>query len=40
MEHDTANDEYPLELRERAVRLVVESLPDHASECEPMRSVA
>jgi len=32
--------QYPLELRERAVRLVVESRPDHASEWEAMRSVA
>ena len=31
---------YPRELRERAVRLVAESRPDHASEWETMRSVA
>jgi len=32
--------QYPPELRERAVRLVAESRPDHASEWEAMRSVA
>ncbi len=32
--------QYPLELRERAVRLVAESRPDHGSEWEAMRSVA
>ena len=31
---------YPQELRERAVRLVAESRPDHATEWEAMRSVA
>jgi transposase len=31
---------YPQELRERAVRLVAESRPDHATEGEAMRSVA
>src|SRR3954471_1923454 len=31
---------YPRELRERAVRLVAESRPDHATEWEAMRSVA
>ena len=31
---------YPQELRERAVRLVAESRPDHATEYEAMRSVA
>ena len=31
---------YPQELRERAVRLVAECRPDHASEWEAMRSVA
>lgn len=32
--------QYPPELRERAVRLVAECRPDHASEWEAMRSVA
>jgi len=32
--------QYPAELRERAVRLVGESRPEHASEWEAMRSVA
>ena len=32
--------QYPPELRERAVRLVAESRPDHGSEWEAMRSVA
>lgn len=32
--------QYPPELRERAVRLVAESRPDHASEWETMTSVA
>ncbi len=31
---------YPQELRERAVRLVAESRPDHGTEWEAMRSVA
>ena len=31
---------YPQELRERAVRLVAESRPDHATDWEAMRSVA
>jgi transposase len=31
---------YPQELRERAVRLVAESRPDHATEWEAMHSVA
>ena len=31
---------YPRELRDRAVRLVAESRPDHPSEWEAMRSVA
>ena len=31
---------YPRELKERAVRLVAEATPDHASEWEAMRSVA
>jgi transposase len=31
---------YPQELRERAVRMVVESRPDHGSEWEAMTSVA
>jgi transposase len=30
---------YPQELRERAVRLVAESRPDHATEWDAMRSV-
>jgi transposase len=32
--------QYPAELRERAVRMVAESRPDHGSEWEAMRSVA
>ncbi len=32
--------QYPPELRERAVRLVAECRPDHASEWDAMRSVA
>ena len=32
--------QYPPELRERAVRLVAECRPDHASDWEAMRSVA
>ena len=31
---------YPLELRERAVRMVADSRPDHGSEWEAMTSVA
>jgi transposase-like protein len=34
------HEQYPPELRERAVRLVAECRPDHASEWEAMRSVA
>ncbi len=32
--------QYPGEIRERAVRMVAESRPDHGSEWEAMRSVA
>jgi len=32
--------QYPAEIRERAVRMVAESRPDHGSEWEAMRSVA